>query len=201
MKPFIIGIAGGSGSGKTTLAYSLKNKYPDLIEVMHFDDYQKEKENLPIHNNMENWDHPNAIDFNSLEKDLEKLLTENKVELMTKSKIVNPTYEEKGRIKHVLEPKKIIILEGYMTFVNEKIRKLTDYKIYLYIPINESMKRRNKITYHAENKYNQEILVPMHKQHVEPTKEYADLVINVEQNNEQQVEQIITEKLRSLNLL
>ena len=38
---YLIGIAGGSGSGKSTLAYGLQDNFPDLIEVVHFDDYQK----------------------------------------------------------------------------------------------------------------------------------------------------------------
>ena len=49
---FIIGIAGGSGSGKSTLAYGLQDKFPNLIEVVHFDDYQKLKENVQVHHGM-----------------------------------------------------------------------------------------------------------------------------------------------------
>ena len=48
MSHFLIGIAGGSGCGKSTLSYRLKDKYPDLIEVVHFDDYQKEEIDVPF---------------------------------------------------------------------------------------------------------------------------------------------------------
>ncbi len=65
---------------------------------------------------MRNWDHPDAVDFDSLFADLTNLINGNSVKVMTKSRVLNPTYEEKGRITHVLKPKKIIIVEGYMAF-------------------------------------------------------------------------------------
>ena len=50
---------------------------------------------------------------------------------MTKSSILNPKYEKNGRIKHKLEPKKIIIVEGYLAFYDKKIRDMFDLTIFL----------------------------------------------------------------------
>jgi uridine kinase len=201
MNHFLIGIVGGSGCGKSTIAYGLRDKYPNLIEVVHFDDYQKEEVDVPFFEKMRNWDHPDAINFEHLFQDLIQLKNDQNVKVMTKSSILNPTYEEKGRIQHILEPKKIIIIEGYMVFQNEKIRDLLDFKIFLDIPITESIKRRNKITYNDESEYNNKILIPMHKEYVEPSKKFADLSIDVLKNDKEEVFKIVLDKLTELKLL
>ena len=84
--PFIIGIAGASGSGKSTLATHIKKKYSEKVEVIHFDDYQKEEKEVPLLENMRNWDHPDAIDFEKLLNDIKKL--KNKEEVTEKAKWV-----------------------------------------------------------------------------------------------------------------
>ena len=201
MNHFIIGIAGGSGCGKSTLSYRLKDRYPNLIEIVHFDDYQKEEIDVPFFKGMRNWDHPDAINFKQLHSDLIQLKDNKNVEVMTKSSIINPTYEQNGRIKHILRPKKIIIIEGYMALYDKKIRDLFDLKIYLDIPIDESIKRRDKITYNDESKYNTEILIPMHSQYVAPTKLLTTFSIDVIKNNKDEVFNIVHNKLSELKLL
>ena len=201
MTHFLIGIAGGSGCGKSTLSYGLRDKYPDLIEVVHFDDYQKEEMDVPFFEGMRNWDHPDAINFEQLFSDLVQLKNNKEVAIMTKSSILNPAYEEKGRIKHILRPKKIIIVEGYMSFYDRKIRDLFDFKIFLDIPISESMKRRDKITYNDESEYNNKILIPMHIKYVEPIKKTVDLSIDVIKNTKNEVYKIVHDKLIELKLL
>jgi len=201
MNHFLIGIAGGSGCGKSTLSYGLRDKYPDLIEVVHFDDYQKEEMDVPFFEGMRNWDHPDAINFEQLFSDLIQLKNNKEVEIMTKSSILNPAYEEKGRIKHILRSKKIIIVEGYMSLYDKKIRDLFDFKIFLDIPISESLKRRDKITYNDESEYNNKILIPMHIKYVEPIKKTADLSIDVIKNTKNEVYKIVQDKLIELKLL
>ncbi|MCK5475762.1 MAG: deoxynucleoside kinase [Candidatus Pacebacteria bacterium] len=201
MTHFIIGIAGGSGCGKSTLAYGLKDEYPDLIEVVHFDDYQKEEVDVPFFENMRNWDHPNSINFKQLCQDLIQLINNESVEVMTKSTILNSDYEEKGRTKHILRPKKIIIVEGYMAFYDRKIQELFDLKIFLDCPIIESMKRRNKIICGEDNEYNIKTLIPMHTKYVIPTKDMANLLIDVVKNNKDEVFNIVCKKLSELKVL
>ncbi len=187
MRSYFIWIAWGSGSGKSTVAYSLKDKYPDLIEIVHFDDYQREEQDVPFFEGMRNWDHSDAINFGSLYRDLLMLKEWEEVEVMTKSSVLNPDYEENWRIKHILKPRKIIIVEWYMTLVDDKVRNLFDLSIFLDIPIDESMNRRDKVTYNDESEYNNKILFPMHQKYVEPTKDFADLRIDVLKNDKEEV--------------
>ncbi len=201
MNHFFIGIAGGSGCGKSTLSFGLRDNYPDLIEVVHFDDYQKEEKDVPFFKGMRNWDHPDAIDFKQLYTDLIQIRQGKDIEVMTKSSILNPAYETKGRIKHILHPKKIIIVEGYLALYDKKIRDLFCLKIYLDIPIAESMKRRDKITHNDESEYNKKILIPMHKKYVEPTKKIADVSIDVLNNTREEAYAIVHEKLIELKIV
>ncbi len=196
MDKYVIAITGGSGCGKSTLAYGLKDRFPNLVEVMHFDDYQKEKEDVPLLHGMRNWDHPDGIDFSKLHDDLKKLISGQDVNVMTKSSILNPKYEEKGRIPHLMKSKRIIIIEGFLSLLDEKVRKLCNLKIYLDISMELGLPRRDKITYYDEEEYNKEILIPMHKKYVEPTKEFADILIDVEKNSKEDVQKIVINKLK-----
>lgn len=198
--PFFIGIAGGSGCGKSTLAYGLQNAYPDLVEVVHFDDYQKEEEAVPFFEDMRNWDHPDAIDFDHLYTDLQAFADGKEVPVQTKSRVLNPTYEETGRLAHVLQSKPIIIVEGYMVFFDQRIRDFFDLKIFLDMPIEESMKRRDKVTYNDESVYNEKILFPMHATYVAPTKKYADFVIDVVQFGKEDVYEKVLDLLKERKL-
>ncbi len=173
----IVGIAGGSGSGKTTLAIGLHKKYPNKIALMHLDDYFVEPEDAPIVNGMINWDDPATIRFDDLYRDIVSLMHGKAVTVMTKSELYNPGYDpiRRNKIPHTIEPTSVILVEGYLTFHDMHVRELMARKIYLDIPIEESLKRRTK---DGDKEYVQKILIPMHKQYIEPTKKYADFVVD-----------------------
>jgi uridine kinase len=197
--PFIIGIAGASGSGKSTLATHIKKKYSEKVEVIHFDDYQKEEKEVPLLENMRNWDHPDAIDFEKLLNDIKKLKNKEEVKILTKDRLINPNYEEVGRKENILQAKPILILEGYLALHSDKIRELLDYTIFLDIPIEESMKRRDKLV--EGDEYNSKILKPMHLKYVKPSQKYAKLQIDALKNNSEKVSQLVEQKLRELKIL
>jgi len=195
---YLIGIAGGSGSGKSTLAYGLQDQFPDLIEVVHFDDYHKMKEHVPVHHGMRNWDHPEAIEFEGLLKDLNLLKSGQDVKVMTKSVKHNPDYGKRGRIPYIMKAKKIVIVEGYMALTNERIRKLYDFTVFLDLHADERMKRRTKF---INPEYTEQILLPMHKENVEPTKEVADMLIDIEKNNDKEVQELVLSQLKERGIL
>lgn len=173
----IVGIAGGSGSGKSTLAIGLYKKYPDKISLLHLDDYFKKPDEVPRIDGMLNWDDPSAIRFDELYKDIVSLMHNKAVTVMTKSELYNPGYTHKldNKIPYNVEPNSVILVEGYLAFYEMHIREIMARKIYLDIPIEESLRRRTK---GGDKRYYTSILIPMHKQFIEPTKQYADLVVN-----------------------
>lgn len=197
----IIWIAWWSWTWKSTLTNTLREKYSDILEVVHFDDYQKNIEEVPLLWNLKNWDHPDCINFHKLYEDLSNLKKGFEIEVMTKDRYINPKYEENGRKKHKILPKKVIIVEGYMSFYDKNIRDLYDFKIYLNLPIQESIKRRDKSTCSDDDLYNQIILIPMHEKYVEPTKIYANLQVDVLKNKQNNVYIQVEEQMKKLNIL
>jgi uridine kinase len=194
----IIGIAGGSGSGKSTLAINLCKNRPDKCALVHIDDYFKHTNEVPKLREFANFDHPDALKFDELYKDLMALKNGGAIKILTKSELYNPGYDStlKNRIEYIIEPKEIIILEGYLALHDPKIRGLMDQKIYLDLPIGESLKRRsaNKSLL-MKRDYFEQVLMPMYKEYVLPTKDKSDLVIDVSDKNAEEVYKIVEEAI------
>ena len=68
----ILGIAGGTGSGKTTVVKQILNELPDEeVTVISQDSYYKKNDHLSYKERCNiNFDHPNAIDFSRLCRDI-----------------------------------------------------------------------------------------------------------------------------------
>jgi uridine kinase len=196
-KTKIIGVAGGSGSGKSTLCVSLCKKYPAECTLLHVDDYFKKTEEAPEFKGFKNWDHPDSLRFDDIYRDLVLLKEGKEVKIKTKGELYNPEFQHelKNKKEVVIKPKPIIILDGYLALYESKIRKLIDLKIYLDIPIQESIKRRSTNKFTPGEEYYEKVLFPMHEKFVESTKKYADLVINVSKNDQEKVYKIVEEKL------
>ncbi len=184
MKPFLVGIAGGTGSGKSTACYALEEKYPGKISVLHFDDYHKNTNNIPVNFGLKNWDHPKAINFSKLRADLNKLKSLKSVVIQTKDRRINPEYKYKGRVPIKIIPKEIILVEGFLCLFDSKVRKLFDLRVFLDLNHETRIKRRNKF---KDAIYLNKILIPMHNKYVEPTKRYADIIIDVGKLSQNQV--------------
>jgi len=178
----IIGIAGGTGSGKTTVVNQILNELPaDEVTVISQDSYYKENSNLSYKERTKiNFDHPNAIDFDLLISHLKAL---------KKGKIVEqPIYSfvthNRTQDVHITHPKKVIIVEGILIFNAVKLRDLFDIKIFVHADADERLIRRVRrdITERGRDvnevlsRY-QDTLKPMHQQFIEPTKNYADIII------------------------
>lgn len=187
MKPFFIGIAGGSGSGKTAIANNLKKYFGKKASVFNIDNYQKFKGKLPKRYGRKNWDHPKAVYWQKLIKDLSSL--KKGKEIIIKSR-------DQERLKKVqilkFRPSKIIIVEGYLLFYKPVVRNLLDFLIYLEAKDKTRIKRRTKF---KSPSYIKKILLPMHRKYIEPTKKFADLIIDTDKNSIRQSCQKIIEKL------
>ena len=187
MKQIFVGITGGSGSGKSTLCNALKNKYPDKIEIMHLDDYFKLKNERPVVGDIVNSDHPDSLDFDKLVYDLERLSRGESIIVNTKNEYLNPEYEKtREKIPFLFHSMPIILVEGFLVLHNEKIKKLLATSIFLDI----EHKTRGARRVHLGNKnkdYEEKVIIPMHKQFVEPTKENAEYIIDVSNLSKKQV--------------
>lgn len=193
----IIGIAGGSGSGKSTLAIGLYHAFPGQCAIIHLDDYFKSKAEVPTLDDYTNWDHPDALDWDKLYQDILDLKNGKSIIVSTKSELYHPNYNHslRNKIDQVIDPRPIIILEGYLLFHEKRIRDMLDTKIFLDMPIESSSERRSLNKFTLNPVYINSILFPMHKKFVEPTKEYAEIVIDASQQGPKEVLEIVFSKL------
>ncbi len=178
----IIGIAGGTGCGKTTVVNQIINELPDEeVGVISQDSYYNDLSHLTLEKRREtNFDHPNSIDFSLLASHL-KQLKEGKT-------IEQPVYSflECNREKKTITtvPTKVLIVEGILILTHTEIRDMCDIKIFVHADSDERLIRRLKRDVNERGwnldetieKY-QSILKPMHEQFIEPTKEFADIII------------------------
>jgi uridine kinase len=193
-----VGICGGSGSGKSTLAYGLQARYPEQIEVVHFDDYQKKKRELTIYNGIPNWDTPESINTEQLLQDMIKLSQGENVQIMTRSELHNPDWKTKGRIPHTVYARDLIFVEGFLALADERLLKQYTLSIFLDLDQEERLQRRTKM---LDREYLEKVLIPMHKQHVDPCKDDADLVLHAADHTPFELQDIVETELKKRELL
>ncbi len=178
----IIGIAGGTGCGKTTVVNQIVNELSENeVSVISQDSYYKDTSHLTYdERTLINFDHPQSIDFD--------LLGEHLLALRKGETIQQPVYSfvahNRTNETIAMQPTKVIIVEGILILTNPTIRDLFDIKIYVHTDSDERLIRRLKRDIAERGRDMEEVLdryqktlKPMHQQFIEPTKEYADLII------------------------
>ncbi len=179
----IIGIAGGTGSGKTTVVQKLKGllKSDDYV-VIPQDAYYKDCSHLTAEQKaVQNFDHPDSIDFDYLIEHINELKEGRPVE--------QPVYSyvtcERSKTETVrVNPAKIIIIEGILIFTCDKLREMMDIKVFVDADADDRLSRviardiveRGKNVAQVLRRYEYTVK-PMHLQFIEPTKRYADIII------------------------
>ncbi len=178
----IIGIAGGTGSGKTTVVNQIMNELPaDEVVIISQDSYYKKNENMTYEERSRiNFDHPNSIDFDLLVQHLESLKKGEVIEQPVYSFVTHNRTIDTLRT----HPRKVIIVEGILIFNNQHLRNMFDIKIYVHADTDERLIRRIKRDVAERGRDVNEVLEryqktlkPMHQQFIEPTKNFADIII------------------------
>lgn len=176
----LIGITGGSGSGKSTVVKRIEALSPECL-LIEQDNYYKSAPEVSNDNiTAVNFDHPDAFDMDLMLKNLNDLKEGRETKM--------PQYDF---VKHsrksemvTLKPKKLIILDGLMVLYDDRIRELLDLKIYVDTPADIRFIRRLKRdieergrTMESVIKQYTEVVRPGHYSFIEPTKEFADIII------------------------
>lgn len=193
----IIGIAGGTGSGKTTVVDQIVAELPaDEVCIISQDSYYKDTSHLSYEERVKiNFDHPNSIDFD--------LLVAHINELKRGVSFEQPVYSfvAHNRTKETIttHPRKVVIIEGILILTHPEIRELFDIKIYVHADSDERLIRRLKRDIAERGRDLEEVLTryqttlkPMHQQFIEPTKEFADIIIPTNRYNTVAVDVIRT---------
>ena len=181
-RPIIIGVTGGSGSGKTSISRAILDQFPNhSIMMLEHDSYYKNQDHLVFEERLNtNYDHPFAFDTDLLIEHLEQLRRFETIE--------KPVYDyvRHTRSAEVIlqEPKEVIILEGILILEDERLRNLMDIKIYVETDddiriirrIKRDMEERGRSLQSVIDQYRATVR-PMFLQFIEPSKQYADIVI------------------------
>ena len=182
-KPVVIGIAGGTCSGKSSIAGILIDefRYTNSINIIREDDYYKDQSHLPMDERAKtNYDHPLAFDFDLMTDHIQRLIAGETIE--------KPTYDytvhNRSDVTEIVHPSDVIIIEGLFALYREEIRKLEDIKIFVDTPadirfirrLKRDVKERARTIESITEQYLNTVK-PMHDQFLEPTKQYADIII------------------------
>ncbi len=188
----IIGIGGGTGSGKTTVVRKIIESLPDdSVAVIPQDSYYNDQSHLPLDvRKRTNFDHPDAFEWPLFAHQIQELKEGRAIEQPTYSYI---TCTRLSETVHV-EPKDVIIIEGIMALYDKKLRDLMDLKIFVDAGSDERLLRvitrdiveRGHPLEMLVDKY-RNVLKPMHDEFIEPTKQFADIIIPNGGNNDKAI--------------
>ena len=182
----IIAITGASASGKSSIASTVhKELCNDLgceeIGIIAEDSYYKDQSNLEMSERVKtNYDHPSSMDRDLLIQHLKDLKNGTAVYIPVYSYV---DHTRTGETKH-FTPKKIVILEGILLLTDERVRQLADISVFVDTPLDicfirrlqRDMEERGRSLQSVIDQYRATVR-PMFLQFIEPSKQYADIVI------------------------
>jgi uridine kinase len=198
----LIGIAGASGSGKTLIANSIiKSLGANKAVIIQEDSYYKDLSDVPYEKRLgRNFDHPDAFDH--------ELLVKHLLQLLNGETVSQPVYDymlhTRSKEIKTVEPRFLIILEGILIFCKTNLRELMDYRVFIDTPLDicfirrlkRDMEERGRTMDSVIRQYT-EMVRPMYLQFIEPSKQYADILVNGEERNSEAVD-ILTTKINAL---
>jgi len=204
VKPLIIGIAGGTGSGKTTVAKKIAQALPQAsVAFLDMDGYYRNLAHLPMDERRQvNWDHPEAFDLDLFVSHLKQLARGEPVE--------KPVYDFTTHVRSSrterITPADVIVVDGILLFVDERVRALCDVKVFVDADPDIRLVRRIQRDMSERGRPLAEILQqylttvrPMQQQFVEPSKRYADIILPRGGENAVAIEMILTTIQRRLD--
>ncbi len=180
--PILIGIAGGTGSGKSSIAKELLREYgPGEVVVIEQDSYYRDLSHLPLGKRcLQNFDHPDAIEFELLYKHMQALIGGSPVSVP----VYDFTTHSRSNKSRPVIPHHVIVLEGILVLHHAPLRELMTIKIYVETPadirfirrLSRDIQERGRETSAIIDQYLKTVR-PMHQQFVEPSKLFADIII------------------------
>jgi uridine kinase len=196
MKPIIIGVAGGTASGKTTVSDAILERVGrNRIAYIQHDSYYRDLSHLRLEERRKlNFDHPDALETELLVSHLRQLQAGEPIEVPTYD---FATYQRHSKPRRV-EPRRVILVEGILIFVDKALREMMDVKLYVDTDadlrfirrLQRDIKERDRTLETVIQQYLTTVR-PMHLEFVEPSKRYADVIIPAGGFNQTAIEMIV----------
>jgi uridine kinase len=180
--PLVIGIAGGTGSGKTTVARTVLDQVgrQHIAYLPHDAYYCDLSGKSPAFRAKVNYDHPDSLDTDLLIVHIQALKNWQAIEL--------PVYDFTTHTRTprtvLIEPQRVILVEGILIFAEPLLRKLFDIKIFVDTDadirfirrLQRDISERGRTTESVIRQY-LDTVRPMHLEFVDTSKRYADVII------------------------
>lgn len=180
--PFFIGVAGGSGSGKTTVTRRvIETVGQGGVAVLNQDNYYRDQSHMPFEERLHtNYDHPAAFDWELLQQHVQALLAGQSIEM--------PLYDftQHTRAEHTqrIHSAPVMVLEGFFSLYDAPLRDLMSLKVFVDADADVRFIRRLERDTRERGRSAESVIAqylefvrPMHLSFVEPTKRYADVII------------------------
>lgn len=174
MTPYIIAIAGPSGSGKSVFCRLMQSQFAN-VSRLKFDDFFVDAADVNIVQGYQEWDNPNSIKWSGL--------IQAAKDLKDGKPAITPNYSRKDDCQigeKCVFPSEIMLLDGFMSLVNEDLLPYLDLKLYFNLSEDSQKKRRKLRQPWVEKRYLEHIMIPGHRRFLYPSMKNADYVINAE---------------------
>lgn len=204
MPSLIVGVAGGSGSGKSTVARKVAELLTDIsVASVSMDAYYRNMSHLTFDERKQlNWDHPDVVDMELLGDQLEALASG--------AAIGTPVYDfvthQRVARTEAVAGADVVIVDGILLYWDARVRSLCDIKIFVDVEADIRLIRRIGRDMRIRGRQLKDILDqylatvrPMHEEFVEPSKQFADIIVPHGGRNSVAIEMIaarIQERLR-----
>ncbi|MBI1917609.1 MAG: uridine kinase [Planctomycetes bacterium] len=193
----VIGICGASASGKTTFTKKILQAVdPDVVAHLPHDAYYHGLETMPPSlRDARNFDHPDALDTALLISHLQDLRAGKTIELPVYDFATHRRKQETVRV----EPRPVVFVEGILVFADAQLRAGMDLKVFVETADDVRILRRLYRDISERGRTLETIIEqylttvrPMHKEFVELSRQFADVIVPGEVHNEAAVDLIVT---------
>lgn len=181
-RPFVVGIAGGTCSGKTTVAERLATIIgPEYLSLIRLDSYYVNRPDAALEVRASaDYDHPDAFDWNLLDRHLDALLSGSAIEV--------PVYDYVQHLRSAaaltVRSTPIVVVEGILVLHDQRLRDRFDLKVFVHADADLRLIRRMYRDV-AERGRTIESIVdqylatvrPSHELFVEPSRRHADVIL------------------------
>lgn len=204
----IIAIAGASASGKSWLAAEISQQLQretgsNQLAVLAEDSYYRDQSHMAVDRRAQcNYDHPSAFDH--------ELLARHLLELRVGRSIEMPQYDfclhtrAPGTV--TVPPARVILVEGILLLSSAALRQNFDISIFVDTPldiclmrrIRRDMNERGRSLASVIDQYERTVR-PSYFAFVNPSREYADLVVTHDEQDDTALETIKTKIYRLIS--